>query len=337
MSIEKVRVIPESLQPYADGYYHEIVDELAATSLEEFVNTMPDAQVFSRYNHAPAIKAAIYRPDGYDPTHAVFSLNPFGNGHQPHMDIRNRAAHRIAAPNAQFVSFPNNTANQKYYELTPEQLDTVASGDSTPLAESIHNTAEELGITTLDLITYSQGTLVGVALLKVAQKRGIIQINNMLIGEPTNVIDRTEKQLKKAAMSVGLFPPIRAVNDSGIPALVEAQAMRVPRDIVRFTKSMLAVQKGSKVLENMALQRAMTHDNMAQMLTDLTANDGGNLKTRITAARAEKSKITPNSESYAYIARNIARQSLEIDGYGHEAADNVTGTWALLAKLALQE
>lgn len=337
MMSEIVRVVPESLQSLVDDSYHKDVDEFAATSLEEFTRTMPEVELFSRYNDGvSAIMAAVYRPEEYDPTHAVFSLNPFGDGHQPHMDIRNRAAQRIAAPNSQVVSFPNNTASQTYYKLTPKQLFTVATGDATPLAESIHHAAEEMGLETLDLITYSQGTLLGVALLKVAQERGVLKINNMLIGEPTNVIDRTEKQLKKAFLGSGLFPLIRAVNDSGIPALVEAQAMRVPRDIVRFTESMRALRKGLKIPENRVLQSAMTHDDMAQMLTDIANNDGGRLHTRITLARAEKSEITPNSESYDYIARNIARQSVVIDGYGHEAAYNVTGAWALLAKFALQ-
>lgn len=337
MSTAAARFIPESLLPYTDDNFHEVKDELAGTSLDDFVKTMPETRMFSRYNHAPAIHAAIYRPDEFDFNHAVFSLNPFGNGHQPHMDIRNRAAHRIAAPNAQFVSFPSNTASQRYYQLAPKQLATVAEGDASPIAESIHNTAEELGLETLDLLTYSQGTFVGVALLKLAQKRGVIQINNMLIGDPTNVVDRTEKQLKKAFLGSGLFPLIGAVKDSGIPALEEAQAMCGPRDAIRLAKSLLAAQKASKVPENSALHSGMTHDNMNRILTDLEANDGGYLHTRVTMARAEKSKITPYTESYMNAASFVARQRLEIDGYGHEAADNVTGVWALLSKLALQE
>jgi hypothetical protein len=112
--------------------------------------------------------------------------------------------------------------------------------------------------------------------------------------------------------------------------------MRGIGDGLRLAKGMLGAQKGSKVPENAALRSGMTHDNMNRILQDLEANDGGFLKTLITMARAENSKITPYSSSYAEASTFVARQRLVIDGYGHEAADNVTGVYALLAKLALQ-
>jgi hypothetical protein len=329
-------VVPESLQGMVDDAFFEIVDDFAHRSLAQFTSTMPDAQLFSKYNHAPAIHAALYKPQDYDPKHAIFSLNPYGNGHQPHMDIRNRVMQAVAAPSTQVVTFPNNTPFARYYSLNSKALAAVSSGDATPIAESIHNTAEEIGVETLDLITYSQGAFVGTALLKLAQERGVIQINNALIADPTNVIDRSPSTLRKAFIGTGLLNLIGAVKDSGLPALEEAQAMRGPRDGTRLARNMLAAQKGSKIPENVALHAGMTHDNIYEILGQLEANDGGFLHTRITMARAEKSKVTPFSDSYSNAAYFVARNRLEIDGYGHEAADNVTGVFALLAKIALK-
>lgn len=333
-------VIPASLQSYADGTFYETVRNFAQRTLSDFVNTMPDAQLYSRYNDAPATHAVVYRPDEFDSKHAVFVLNPFGNGHEPHMDIRHRLMQAVATPHAQVVAFPNNTAQKRYYSLTQQDLAIVAEGDATPLAESIHATAEEMGLESIYLITYSQGTFVGTALLRLAQQRGVIQIDKALIAEPTNVIDRTPAELKRAFMKTGLSPLIRAVRDSGIPALTEAQAMRGPRDWLRLGRGLLGVHSGSKIPENNALHAGMTHRNITRIMGEILAKDfaidgSHSLRTAITVARAEKSKVTPANSIYKILTA-YARDSVEIEGYGHEAADNVSGVFALLSKMALR-
>lgn len=326
-------VVPESLRPFADDNFFEVADKYAHLTIDKVVSTMPDTQTFGRYNNYPAMDVVVMRPKDFEPKEAVFLPYPFGNGHAPHMHIRAAVMQEVLGNDKQVVCFPNNTTRQKYYSLTTEQADRIASGDATPIAAGMLAVARELGIEYVDIINYSQPNLISPALVKLAARDGRVQVDHVLFAEMANGVQRTEKQLERAVRGTGLFKLIRAVRDSAIPALTEAQNMRGIRDYGRLARGFLGAAKGAKLYENAVLHQGMARDSF---FGDLEEMRSVSPRTLVTLMRAEYSKIVPASDMFTSAATRLSDQFFVVEGYGHEAADNVTGVHALLSKAAIK-
>lgn len=327
--------VPESLHAYAADSYLASVEPLASRSLADFRRSMPEPQLFARFGGNTAIRATLLRPKDFDPAHAVIVPYPFGLGQHDFMHVRDLVTLQAVGGNKQLVCFPNNDYGQEFYWPNDKQLQTLAKGDASPIAASMLDAVEALGVETVDILGYSQAALAATDIMKEAQKRGSVQVEKVLLADPTNVIDRSDSRLRKDFMATGMMPLRKAVKDADIPALVEAQAMR-PQDFRRLGRKFFNVLISSKLPANKAWHSGMTHDNLGNNLVTMELlNPRVWVDTELTMARAENSRITPEHSSYKGIAHGIARRNLQLEGYGHEAADNVTGVWGPLVRAAM--
>jgi predicted esterase len=321
--------VPESLSPHVDGDIYEAHQRLADTTLRDFWETMPDSTLPKHTDAAEMVDLAPY--DDHDRASAIVLPLPFANGWAPHMALRARLLQDSIPEPTRLIVFPND---KRSYNLSAEEQETVASGNFAPIAEKQLQSLRSAKIEKISVIGYSQGATVGACALKLAAQTDSFEIGNSGLFEAPNVIGRTPNELRKQFMASGKGLD-KAVNDSGIPALSEAQHSRGGLDVIgKFTglvPFVIRTQSGT----NRAIHKGFTYPRFMQ---DVTAAMASNTSFEALIANAAESPIMPaeSIDDIDYLSAENARiRTRTIEGYGHEMGDNIV-VHAVLAKLALK-
>ena len=294
-----------------------IHEELAATSLDDFINDMSEHVTLGESTDM-AIRAVDLLPAEAEPKRAIVLPMSFGNGYNPSNHIRARAIQRFMPEDTRLVIFPNNTKQLETYNF---------KGNKDPIEQLgvlILRACNELGIEEIAISGYSQAASVGAVMLSRAENYDIA-VGAASLGDPANVVERTKKELKEDFVGKNLSVQWqnlqdlnRAINNSGIPALSETQHSRGGLDAVRQLIMFAGVNGNAKILANDQLYMAMTHDTFGDYIAEAVAS--GIDPSLITVSAAENSKI---SKGVVIDALNNNTNVRRIPGYGHEACDNI--------------
>lgn len=331
-----VTTLPYSLEPLYDLDAMQEHYEFGKKTLTEIIDDMPDLQ--SVETHDASIRYAVLgdkdgRLDNDSPLLAI--AMPFANGWTPGKYILAEMTRRIAAPDHRVIAFPSPRAGQlDNIILRGLKADQVASGILDPLAELQARVLLDYSVGEVAFVGYSQGAMTMTYAAEYTKSK-LDSVQVVSVEDPGLVEGRTEKELQKAFAGDGidgLKDLFAAVRDSGIPALQEAQGVgssNIPKWPMIKDFVGLGVSQSSRA--NRALKSAMTKGTSARALERLQLSGAD-----ITIARALESKIL-TAEAFAAIQQKLGETAryISIEGYGHEAADNVTA-FSLIVKQALK-
>lgn len=325
--------IPEILQDYYDAqaaYAHGV---MASRSLEKLLQDMPEVKSAPVDDHTELLYVDMPAIEDGDSSEAVVLSLPHANGWKPHMYLRARYLQEAAAPEKRLIVLPNNTLGDRAYTLDDEELERVESGDLRPIAEQQARLILQLGIGRVSLMGYSLGAMDAAVLAKVLKDDA--ELVTIGVFEAPNVMERSDKELRKGFTAPGLGGLARAVKESQIPALSEAMKKRkVAWDILKFG---LATEKWSPFADpaNKALLGAMQKD---RLFRDLRPALNAQPEVGLVLAAAEHSLITPPEQLYFHYEQTKNDHNngdmLAVSGYGHEMGDNIV-VHALLGKASL--
>jgi pimeloyl-ACP methyl ester carboxylesterase len=337
-STYKEPFIPGSLKPYFDaddGMARTAHEYMADRSPEYLFDEMPPVKV-AEVNGKRLLYAELPAIDSHSQQDEALVLSlPHANGWKPHMYLRARYLQEAAAPEQRLIVLPNSSNRAKAYELTTEELAKVEQGDITPIAERQARLIKHLGIGRTSLMGYSFGAMEAAVLSRVlAEDAELIALG---IFEPTNIMDRSPKELEKAFTKPGLKPLIKAVKDAQMPAL--SQVMSQPGLTLDILKFGLAAHPLSPfaIKENKAIYSGMAVNNLS---TDLNAMLNQQPNTPVFMASGAESLIAPLGPMHSQYVniykpeRNLGIHAVE--DYGHEMGDNVVAH-GLLGKAALEQ
>lgn len=328
--LERTAFIPDAELAYQmslDEKLREAHERLANVSLDKFKSDIPLQN--DPYDKSEASYVDLRHSDDPGDKHAVVLPLPFANGWAPHMALRAKLLQDSMDVPHRIVVFPNNVIGSKSYELSKPDLEAVSSGQFDPIAEKQLSTLQKLGIESVQYIGYSQGATIGAAALKLAALQDRFELGSSGLFEPPNMIARNKKQLQKAFMSGGLNSLNRAVNDSGIPALTEAQRSAGRINSFKQLGGMLIFAAGSQLPVNKAIHEGFTYDRFMRNIGQIPSN------VVISLAGARDSAITPIEEIERLSKLDdLILRSKVVEGYGHEMGDNIV-VHTLLAKTAL--
>ncbi|MCA9332742.1 hypothetical protein KDA00_02615 [Candidatus Saccharibacteria bacterium] len=315
MSKEVVLNLPNpELMTDADRAVYE---EFAARPLDQFALAMPGTVQANSTIPEFATKLVDLRGKNEgDSSRAIVVPLPFGNPYSEAMDIRVRAIQAFMPEDTRILVFPNNTTKETYYSFDKnKQNDGLEE-----LSHHVLRACKVLRVSEVAIAGYSQGASLGPQLMMDAESYDI-GVTAAYLGDPANVVQRTPGKLKREFIGTGMGNLNRAINDSGIQALSEAQHSRGGFDTLRQLATIPSVAKSGSVFENVALHEAMTNGNFAFEI-DAIINNGFDPR-QITIARMADSKVC-RPELEADIATIGQEGSLQIvKGYGHEGGDNV--------------
>lgn len=314
-------------------YQEDLVthERLAATSLSEFTEQMHAANNISvEFNQNHSIRFIDIRSDDEaSSSEAIVMPLPFGNGFTPAMFIRAIALQSLLDEPKRILLFPNNSLGTTWYEPANE-----AGSMKERLARDIIRATSKTGIERASIVGYSQGATIGASIL--AQSRSELEIDAAMLGDPANVENRTSKKLQKDFQGDGfsaLKALNKAINDSAIPDLTEAQSSGDGAFI--RTRQLLAMGKfglGAKSSVNRQLHEDMTKDDFISDLVHAETNELS-IKNHLVVVRMRDSLVCTEQLDNSMIA--LDKSKLEVvDGYGHEGGDNII-LHALLARLAI--
>lgn len=258
-----------------------------------------------------------------DDKEAVALMLPFANGYGPSMDIRASVMQDVLQ-NRRVLVFPNNTKDQEWYAATENTAES--------LAQNAVAVVDSLGIEKLHVVGYSQGATIGALMLKHMPDRFDVSDSGVMLGEAPNVVKgREAKALSRAFTKGGTKPLNKAINDSGIPALSEAQHARGGIDSVRQLAMFAAFGLGTNKAVNKQLRESMTGDSFVSNILE-----ADQLPARLKIVRMAGSLICTDELDGAISASPINNSSLTVvNGYGHEGGDNVI-LHGLLARQAVE-
>jgi len=296
----------DSQMTNADRETHE---QLAHTSLDDFVAGMPEPSAMVLANGQEVRYVDL--PGEDDPNRAVVVNLPFGNAYTPAMHIRIKTMQRFLDPSPRVLVFPNNTVGDKYYELKGLDLQFPLIS----LSKKILETTAKAGVGQLNIVGDSQGASVGGAMLSEAGDDFDLGAGHSL-REP--VSKRGKLALKIAFMKSGLKLN-KAINDSAIPALSEAQYSRGGSDNARQLFMFTKVAKDAGLPANVALHRALSIDRFARGIADVEPEAQRKINiVRMAASYICGRELDDELERYGF------KGSLTVvDSYGHEGSDNV--------------
>ncbi len=321
---------PELLLPYPSYELetdNEVHQRLAATSLEHYVDEMEGLdRVLSLPGDRDLRVIDLRASNEADSSKAVVLPLPWGNDYSAAMHIRARALQEYLPEDIRLLVVPNNTDKDRYYELHE---------NSAPVKELGHMIlagCEFMEIEEIAIAGYSQGATVGASMLS---ESGSFDVNveAAYLGDPANVVSRTAKQLKKAFVGEGLGELNQAINDSGLPALSEAQHSRGGLDSVKQILGLRNVLASSKVKENVMLHEGMTGNDFLMNIHS-AINQGFDPKGLIVA-KMEKSGICTQQLVVDMVRTGLTKYLDVIQGYNHGGGDNVIDN-ALRARYAFQ-
>lgn len=321
---EPVRTAREALQAYSDRRIAEITE-----SSRKSVEIYGDQEV----------TVGVLTPHDADESHWLVMPHPFANGLTPHMVLRGMAVQRsIGNGKHPILLLPNNDSKTHAYSLSNEDRQRMmGSGDNldpTPLTDKlVAAIASVTGseATPLSVLAYSQAAVLAPHLAP------HLNVENMLVAEAPNSNQlRDEKELKKDFVGKGL-ENLRALNRAVLDAKLVSLAdfLNVQKNGRVSLKQLIGLSstlRASLLPENKILQKLMaggSHD------TDLISMMKSNPDIALTVARAEHSKIFKEN-FFSYYIQKLAQfnvTSAVLEGYGHEAADNIV-QFAQLGRLA---
>jgi len=317
-----------------DELAQEAHARLARMSLRQVVGSMPAV------NHLEGRQASFVdlKPRGdYDDHSAVVLGLPFGNGWAPHVWLRAKLLQDSLEVPARMIIFPNNTLTNKAYYLNYDEMKQVAeSGNFRPLIEQQFRTLDTLNINRFHRVGYSQDAAVGASALSIAANHGYFGLKPSGLFEWPNGTTRTAKQLNKQFTSDGIKPLKKAVNESAIPALSEAQRSRGGIDNLIQLGKLASFGLGIYLRpENRAIRSGFGNTNF---VVDVWEAIDGDKELKVLLAVAENSKITTEESKTSvkalqeFYPKRITFQ--EIKGYGHEMGDNLA-IHTILGKMAV--
>lgn len=310
---------------------YEVIDDLARKSLSDYREAIPTVESYSDGQWQTRFLRLRDENEGQS-SKAVAVYYPFANGNSPQMLIRAMVQQALMPEDTQLIIFPNNTRSEKYQ--TPYDLCGAHPTSSIDqLAKRSLRAIEALGIEELAISGDSQGASVGAAVLKLSTDVVDIPGGSASLRDSGNMFSRKPGKLTKAFRKTGTGNLNRAINDSGIPALSEAQLSRGGTEsvlqILRFVKFGLI---DSRDPNNQVLHRDMARGGFVPTLEE--AHDNIGQGTHVTLY--ERSLISRDKTEEFMLRRVLGDNGGEfqiIPGYGHEGGDNVVLS-ALLARRA---
>lgn len=305
-------------------------ENLAAISLRDVEKRMT-----RQWYPNSAIGSAGYvdlNPDeNYDPTTAVAVPFPFGNGWAPHMAIRAFMLQDSLDEPTRLILFPNDTTS---YDLSKQELAQVKGGDFDPIAQAQLAALTNLRLEKVHYLGYSQGATVGAAALKLAARSSRFELGNSGLFEPPNILPVSSGKLRQAFMKSGKGLS-KAVNDSAIPALSEAQHTRGLKDVLGMGAGLIRVAINSQSARSKAIHKGFTHGTFIDDIETAVVFDEN---LHMTIGAAANSLITTSAalDEIAKTAKTFPRINIvTTENYGHELADNVVAH-AILGKRAIK-
>lgn len=319
-------VVPELWLP--PGYEERLSDHersvheaAAQMSLADYMEEEIERSVTDLANGTQMGMVDLRHDQEADSSEALVMPLPYANGFSPAMRIRAKYIQAAMDTPRRMLVFPNNTLTENWYKLDPEQEASI------DLADSIIETLVKNGIKKAHIIGFSEAAMIGGKMLY--RSRGDVDFTDSIFGDPPNADWRTPKELQKDFTGGGIAPLNKAVNDSGLPALSEAQRSRggfdTPRQLVGFVK----FGAGGKLRK----ANRELHSDMAgnDFITDLEfAQYAGQDLRSLQIFRFAESLIATDELDHQYVLAKMAgRLSAKFEvvpGYGHEGFDNVP--WA---------
>lgn len=320
--------IPAPLSGEMSAEFAETYFRLQSAPLPDIRATMPSL----RTDSDAEIEFGVLNPNAdFDEKVAMIKLGQFASGMSVSQGIHDNLLVGSQQEPKRLLDFPNNAiGGRKHYRFDEEERDVLVNGDFSPLTSRVSAAIRNMGVESVHIIGYSQGAGTGAALARRLIEEGDIEVNSLTLGDPANVVDRSELELSKAVMMTGFSSMARAVRDSAIPALSEAMQIEANARIKAGRMGRFVF--GGLISENIALRRALTHNTFFDDVLTVADKD-----IPITVMRAEKSRVFPRSVFVA--ARDTLQEAgvnlIEVSKYGHEANHNAPASVSL-ANLALQ-
>lgn len=321
-------LVVEGLEAYADQNFYAAYEMLTDETIGGTMTRMSRVAAIGSISTDSIVGVDIRHPKEAEEKHAVLAAYPFANDHQPHMQLRLDMAQRSLEEPMRFIGIPNNTYNSQAYLLKPDEKTKVAQGDFAPIANLIGAMISKQGIERVDVDGYSQGASVLASLLEENEKHGYFEIRSAMLGDAPNITERTELELIRDFSGGGTKPFEKAVRDSGLDTLEEAQGIKhwyqKPRQFMAFGKFGLSALNSV----NRAIISGMSQNTFSYALLGAAENQKG------LFAYAEHSLVCP-ADAAKSMKLPVDFETFQIPGYGHEAADNIA-THALLVKKAIE-
>lgn len=330
---------------FSVGTEHAAYDDAVCQAREE-INRYSEAAILERSETATTwvkteddlMLMGVIKPAGdYDEKSPLVMPLPFGNGLSPHMVLRGMMLQKsVGEGNRPLIMLPNNRAGAfSAYHLSDVGMRHMAEDRTfAPLASRQAVALDKLvgPEAQYSIIGYSQGAAIAPLLARRLTTQTLVSAD-----APNTQPDRSPKQLKKDFMGQGIQPLLdmnRAILDAGIESLrVFHGVQESGRSSVRQAIGMVAAWRGARIPENKALHYAMSGD---AHLHDVQTAMNENPAMHVVLARAAKSVIFAAADFEKMQAQLPAAQFALLEGYGHEAADNVT-QFAQFGRTALAE
>ncbi len=307
------------------------LNEVQEESFERLQNMtlgqIEEEMTFPRWSFSPndlsglAIRYVDLRaPDESDSKKAVINLFPFGNDYTPAMHIRAKLLQDSLPEDTRLILFPNNTHDERFYSFNRLGQNDAAE----ELGHMMLKACKRLGVEEVAIVGYSQGASVGANVLRSAQNYDI-DTRAAYLGDPADVTDRTPKELKRAFVAGGLSAVNalnQAINDSGIPALTEAQLSGGGIDRIRQLIRFAGLSKIAKVRENQLLHESMSEDRFIGNV--VSAVESGTIDRQgMSVVRMGDSLVCPPVLEEDMEFEGLGDLLTVVEGYGHEGGDNV--------------
>ncbi|MFO0920507.1 MAG: hypothetical protein U0451_02435 [Candidatus Saccharimonadales bacterium] len=302
----------------------ESFERLQNMTLGQIEEEMPSPRwsFYPEYADGLSIRYVDLRaPDEGSSKKAVLNLFPFGNEYTPAMHIRAKLLQETLPEDTRLLLFPNNTDERFYSFNRLGQNDAIDE-----LGNMVLAACTRLGVEEVSVVGYSQGASVGASILRQAYNYDI-DTKAAYLGDPADVVNRTPKELKKAFVAGGLSAISalnRAINDSGIPALTEAQLSGGGIDRVRQLIRFAGLNKVAKVHENELLHESMARDSFVDNIVVAVHDVEGTIDRRdVSVVRMGDSLVCTEDLEQDMESKGLTESLTVVEGYGHEGGDNV--------------
>jgi hypothetical protein len=320
--------IPKELSGVADSNFADAHAIMSSYDKSHVLKSLPD-----KFTDAETLTNFIeLKPSGhdYDDTRAVVVPYPLGVGDEPRMYMALEMVQRSLKEDVRIIGIPNNTYKESNYSFETPELRRINDGSFDPLAEKIGKFICRRGVINVDILGYGQGACVAGYLIEDAKRNGYFDVRSALLAESPNITTRPKQSFEDYAVSRSSNQFFNAVTDAQIPALNDIVGFAKGRQMPGFVARSVKYIAGLRGEENKALRKAMAEPRMLRSIKSADKCES------LLLARAVDSLVCP-SQSFEYL-RDIAPpnvSSVELSGYGHEAADNIA-LFALLAKMSIE-
>jgi len=248
--------VPDQLQNLIDDDLMSLHDEWQSITFNDVKEAMPEPL---ETEHGRAVILDPPAGRDRDETRTLVLGLPYQQAWKPSMAIRAEFTRQAVAPDSRMVVLPNNTFGDKYYEMTPGEVQAAAVGNLMPFFEQKVKLLEALNTKgRVDLDGYSLGGMIALGIAGVNSDRWSVGVVNS--DEAPND-RRMPKLLQRDYMKSGGWSEQRqAIKDAEIPAL--KQALNIPKLAIDYARFGLATTD----VTNRALHHGMAQENFAQLV-----------------------------------------------------------------------